>query len=331
MTQNTAEQQADLEKVTERIQKLLNLAAKNPNAQEAASAAAKAQELLAAYNLDLATVEQGGGSGKREDARVRGGMYTYERELWDAVARLNFCMYFTSREYKWKLRGYSIKFQHRVVGRVVNTTATQNMAGYLLQTIERLCRERFTENSQFFMREAVAFREGMADNVIERLLERRRHLISEEQRKAADAEKAARKAARAGVSTATALTISSVIKSEHEANYDFLHGEGAYARRQADSLRRQKERAKADAEAEAAYAAWAAAHPEEARKEAAKERARQRKAEQREALGLGRGRYRGPTDAERRRSSGHYYQGYDKGAEIGLEQQAPAAAKGRLA
>lgn len=50
----------DLAKVTERVRKLLNLATKNPNEAEATAAAAKAQELLVAYNLDMATVEQGG-------------------------------------------------------------------------------------------------------------------------------------------------------------------------------------------------------------------------------------------------------------------------------
>lgn len=39
---------ADLEKITERVRKLFALAARNPSEAEAASAAAKAQELLAA-------------------------------------------------------------------------------------------------------------------------------------------------------------------------------------------------------------------------------------------------------------------------------------------
>ncbi|MGO8918326.1 MAG: DUF2786 domain-containing protein [Stellaceae bacterium] len=51
------------------IQKLLNLAAKAGTPEEAASANAKAQELLAKHKLDAALVERAsGGSGQREDA-----------------------------------------------------------------------------------------------------------------------------------------------------------------------------------------------------------------------------------------------------------------------
>jgi len=67
------DQNAEMERVVERVRKLLALAARNPNEAEATAAAAKAQELLAFYNLDMATVENvAGTSGAREDAKVRG-------------------------------------------------------------------------------------------------------------------------------------------------------------------------------------------------------------------------------------------------------------------
>lgn len=53
--------------VIHRIEKLMRLADKNPSMAEAASAAAKVQELLEAYNLDAATVERASGkTGARE-------------------------------------------------------------------------------------------------------------------------------------------------------------------------------------------------------------------------------------------------------------------------
>lgn len=336
-------QEEDIAKVTDRIRKLFALAARNPNEAEASLAAAKAQELLTAYNLDMSTVEQGGNSGKREEARQSGGMYRYERELWQAVAELNFCLYFTSR--KWMTRraekrdteGFIVRpekkflgFQHRIVGRMVNTAATRVMGEYLQQTIERLCRERLHGDhgdkayTQFFTSWAVAFREGIADRVIEKLKERRSHLVKEEQRKADAAEKAARKAARAGVSTATTLTISNVIKSEHDANIDHLYGEGYSAKKAA----RLAEQARAEKEADDAYAKWAKAHPAEAAKEAAKDREATRKYWAKRSGG--RRSFGMPTAQDRRRESGGYYTGYDVGDKVSLDQQVDRGAAKRI-
>lgn len=327
--------QVELEKITERVRKLFALAAKNSNEAEATAAAVKAQELLAAYNLDLATVERGSNaSGAREDAKVKGGMYHYERELWNAVARLNFCFYFTTRQKIMQKRGYRDhfwQFAHRIVGRKVNTAATRVMAQYLITTIERLCRERLQENfegkvnSQFFSRWAVGYREGIADRVIEKLRERRQHLINEETRKKEEAEKAAKQSARKQASTTTALTLTALAKSEEAANYDFLHGEGAWDRKEARILeneknweKERKRQAKAEAAAEAAYAQWAKANPEEAAKEERKRAAKERKSWSRRSY---RYRYRARDGRELRRDSGGYYAGYDKGAEVGIDPQ----------
>jgi hypothetical protein len=321
------------------VRKLLSLAAKNTNEAEAASAAAKAQELLVAYNLDMSAIGDGTSeSGKREDARQRGGMYTYERRLWNSIADLNFCFYFRVREYnKVRYKGRTWSFKHRLVGRKINTTATKMMGDYLQGTIERICRERFPDARQFFSSEAVAYREGMASAVLEKLADRRRDLLREEQRKARAAEKAARSAGRDGVSTATALTITSLKKSEQEANYDFMHGEGAWARKEARKVEWAKEdaerraaQAKADAEAEAAYAEWAKANPEEAAKEAAKDRARERARERARSRRSYSYRERAPTGEERRASSSHYYQGYDKGKDISIDQQVDCGSAKRI-
>ena len=98
MEMNIEPKHSDMERVVEKVRKLLSLAAKNTNEAEAASATAKAQELLVAYNLDMSAIGEGGESGAREDAKQRGGMYIYERKLWQQIAELNFCFYFIVRE-----------------------------------------------------------------------------------------------------------------------------------------------------------------------------------------------------------------------------------------
>lgn len=317
--------------VVDRVQKLLAMANhKASNQAEAANAAAMAQRLLAQHNLDLATVEQQGGeSGRREQQRVRGGMYAYERELWGEVAQLNFCKHWCER-YRWehRRRDGSKKevwsFRHRVVGRVVNVRATMATADYLLGTIERLCRERLATrsgtgdesgsvNSQFFSRWAVAFREGAANEVVRRLARRRR---DDELARTKESEARARTA---GASTATALTIADVRQSEDDANEDFLRGEpGWSARRRAEREEYRRERELERQAEEAAATAWAAAHPEEA---AAQEKKARQEEQRRWRRGGGGGRYRGPDTREQRQDSGGYAEGQKQGRRIGIDPQ----------
>src|SRR3954469_19270019 len=84
------------QKAIEKIAKIFQLAEKNPNREEAATAMALGQKMLAQHNLDMVTIERHGGeSGKRLDEAVSGGMYRYQRELYRHIAELNFCMYWT--------------------------------------------------------------------------------------------------------------------------------------------------------------------------------------------------------------------------------------------
>lgn len=164
-------------KIVEKVEKLLALANRTKgNEAEAAVAAAKAQEMLASYNIDMAMVEQASGtSGKREDSKHQGGVYLYQRDLWRSVSELNFCLYWTSR--KWASRKaskrnhwsgemveetvWSIQYQHRVVGRTVNIALTKSMAGYLEQAIERIVMERLGDNNtQRFSRWVMSYRKG---------------------------------------------------------------------------------------------------------------------------------------------------------------------------
>jgi hypothetical protein len=333
----TAELSEEQRSVVAKVEKLLRLADKNPNAAEAASATAKAQELLQAYNLSLAMVEQGsGGSGAREKAMLKGGVYQYQRDLWKAVAELNFCLHWNRR--KWEPYQRTVKswdgtkrqvtdekrvWIHCLVGRTVNTASTRAMATYLEQAIERLLRERLGPNqtNMLFSRWAVSYREGAAHNIIQRIYKRRRELLKEEERKRRDAEAAAVAATRAGVSTATALTLSTYIDKETDANMDFIYGEGWSAEQAAERARR----AKAEAEAEAEYAAWAAANPEEARREEEKARKREEAEEKRRAR-------RGSGDSGKQYDAGAFWAGNDAAKKVSLDQQVDtgSAPRGRL-
>lgn len=320
------------QRAVEQIEKLLRLAAKNKNEHEAAAATAQAQRLLAAYNLDIATVEEATGkSTKRVDEKLAGGLYKFQRALWQAVAELNFCLYWNQYEYvsnkrtrtspytgeKYKVGGWI--FRHRLVGRHVNVISTQNMAQYLEQTIERLTRERVGDGTQYFTKWAIAYREGMADRIQEKIYERRHALLAEEKQRKFEEEQRARAANSEGVSTGTALTIADVVKREYEANCDFLYGEGWSAK----CTQQRVERAQAQAEAEAAYTQWAKNHPEEA---AQQEEQRRKEARKRPwNYGMRTERWNG------RDNSSAYYSGYEDGARVSIDPQVKDAVARRIA
>jgi hypothetical protein len=343
------------QRVIDQVEKLLRVASKAGTPEEAAAFSAKANALMAEYNLTMSTIEEKSSDGlktKRLDEQVGGGLYKFERRLWRSIARLNFCMYFTlvvptkegSRKFK---RGRKYTHEHRLVGRAVNVIATKNLADYLLGKIRDLCKERLTTVSGAGVTSgdqtvawtsswAIAFREGVADEIIEKIEERRSAQEKAEERKARQAAKAAE---RAGHSVSTALTLTDVKEREHVANYDFIHGEGAWARKQAlaEEQRREEEeeerkQALAEAEAERVYVEWAAANPEEARKMEEEARKKERRHEaardRRMANGGGWGRYSMRESArDRRRGSSAYYAGRDAGSGVSIDQQVSGGRK----
>ena len=314
----------DQQAIILKVEKLLALAnRKKGNEAEAAAAAAKAQEMLAAYNIDMAMVEQGSGSsGKREDKKMKGGVYLYQRDLWRACAELNFCMYWTSsrwesrevkRKSSWGEGRYvedvwGLKYQHRVVGRMVNVKLTESTASYLEQTIERLVMDRLeNQNNMRFSNWATSYRKGAATRIIEKIEDRRQEL---EEAEAERIRKAQHEASRAGTSSATALTLGDVRKSEREANNDFLYGEGWSAK----MAERRRQAAEAAAEADREYTAWALANPEEARKEEAR-------IEKENQAYWNRRRTRGGRTKSDNVNAGAYYAGYDEANSVGIDPQ----------
>lgn len=247
---STAELTQEQLNVLPKIEKLLNLAAGAGTQAEVESATAKAQALLAQYNLDTAHLEDTASkqNAKREEAKVEGGLYSFQRDLWRAVAELNFCYYWSQRF--WNKETKKMARRHALIGRVVNTRGTIAMATYLQNTIERLATQRIREEGWLLSSAwAWSYRKGMAAAVIEKLQDQRRVVLTEEAKKA-------RAANKAGMTSAagTALTIASHSRSEHEANIDFLMKEEGYSAKQAAH----------DAAMEAAYTAWAKENPDEA-------------------------------------------------------------------
>lgn len=323
-------------KVLGRIQKLLDLAAKgNTTEEEAASAAAKAQELLLQYNLDAAMVERASGvtDGRREDAKLKGGFYQYQEDLWRAVAKLHFCLYWCQtyheeREYTKKYydgstgrytRSVALK-RHRLVGRIVNTKTAIALAQYLEKTVERLTRERLNnDGTQFFIPWAYSYRQGCVDRIVEKVGERFRARLRADALEQAEKEAKARAAGAEGFSSATALTLSTYVSAEHDANADFVFGEGYSARKAA----RRAEEAAEQAQAEAEYTAWAAANPEEARKQEEEDRKAQRKRPWNYGMGGGGGR--GEI-----KDYGGYRAGYDAGEGVSIDQQVDSGSRTKI-
>lgn len=309
------------EDVLEQIQKIFRLAEKNPNENEAASALAKGQELLERYNLTYEAVSSANvGSGAREKTAVEGGYWDYERDLWRAVAQLNFCLWWFRRVRNVDRikndKGHRSKWlcYHSIVGRKVNVAATKAMASYLLQAANQLTYDqvRGWNDTYKFDNYANSYRRGVIERLCRKLRERRKASVAAEEERLANQRRSAD-----GASTSRAVSLMVYIDKETDANLDFVYGEGYSAREAA---------AKAEAAAEArrrqeAYTKWAAAHPEEAAERAALAA----KALRHRSGGRSSGR------ANRRIDVGAYWSGYDAADNLSIDQQVDrSTSAGRL-
>lgn len=306
---------AEAEKAIDRVTKLLALAKNNDNEAEATSAMDAAMRILEAYNLDMALVERRSGQSsarKREDQKTGGGLYKWQRTLWENVATLNFCRYAA-------LKGLTAgsKYENRVIGSNVNVLSTTLMADYLQATIERLAaqwvRDHYAPGKSRFIRDAIAYREGMADRIAERLRSKRWEREEEERR--------ARAAMPKG--DGTALVLADVIHAEQDANDDVYHGlePGTHATWRAERDARIAAANAAHAAVMAARNEREAADPALKAKRVAEEAAQKVKDEAENAKywakqGKKEYKYREPKVR-----SHTYYAGHRDGADISLDKQ----------
>lgn len=316
----------ETQKAIDLVEKILRLAAKNPNKHEAENATIKAMAILAAHNLDMAAVERNSGdTGKRAQENLEGGAAEWQRDLWKSVAELNFCMYWHQTSFnptvlgahkEWRggraVRGIYVH-KHNVVGRTVNIAGTAAMAGYLQSAIDRLTRERcipakITLTSKF----ATSYREGLTFGVTSKIYERRKELLSEEAKKVREAQERAAGSATDGVSGGTGITLASHAQTEADANTDFIYGEGTSAKRAQERV----DRARLSREAEEEHTKWALEHPKEAAKEAARQKREAEKFANRRTPG-----YHGDASA--------WVAGREAAKGISIDQQAGHSGAGR--
>lgn len=316
------------ERIIEKIRKLAALANNNDNEHQASAAAAKMQELLEQYNLDMAVLGSSGKGAQRSDTKKTGGLYSWQRRLWKEVATLNFCHYFSIRG----LEKGSV-YEHRLVGSHANVIATEVMAKYLQDTVEKLAQRWAKENfyKSVFVREAIAYREGMAARIGERLDQRRREMVTKARQ---EAEERKRDEARTGIVTGNALTIVDVISSEEDFNNDYLQGwdMGTTARNRHEAdLRYKKWKADNEAREAAKTPEQKAREAEERKRQMAKWAAEDAKRAKRRNKTPPKPRYRRPTAEEERMGLGSYYEGRAKGNEVGIDQQVDRTENRRLA
>lgn len=336
--------------VIPKIEKMLNLANRAGTPEEAAAAMGKAQEFMMAYNLDQARIEANSGdSGKRSDEKLKGGHHEFQRELWREVAKLNFCIYMSMVEHEkvWgfvklpnnagfrKVAKKTKKIRtHRMIGRTLNVRSASQQAEYIEQSIERITRDNIVEHGHHPWGEfAMSYRQGMVDNIVERIRERHKHLLTEAANKAAEQEEARRASGLADVSTNMSLVITNYADAEHEANLDHLDPDRhTRALERAERIRKEEqEQAERRARIQQRYAEWAAAHPEEAAAEEAQRRERRAAEEKIERQRAKRREYYYNNHPGYTRSYGSYQEkgnrtaqalGYEAGSKVSLDRQA---------
>jgi len=119
----------DLSAIVEKVRKLLALATGNPNPNEAANAAAKAQELINAYRLDMADLGRADGDACEEasDPLYRGKVkVTWIGNLAGVVARANGCHVF------WGEGG-----EIKIVGKRTNVELCRYLHAFVRGEIDR--------------------------------------------------------------------------------------------------------------------------------------------------------------------------------------------------
>lgn len=314
----TVQFDAKTEAVSEKVRKLLALANGNDNEHQAEAAANKARELLEAHNLDMAHISKDSGNGyaPRDKQVLRGGLYSWQRDLWNMTATLNFCKY-------WYIRGNRVgsQYEHELLGSKVNVIATRLMAQYLQDTVERLAREWMRDNRpglSIFTKEAIAYREGITSRLVMRMWNLRNERLKED----ADRIKAERaNNAAHGVFTENALVLADVISTEEDLNTDHVYGwpPGTAARKRKEREAKAEQADREAAELLKQQEEYDAAHPEEAARRKAKEKAESDARWKAYANKTYRSRKATPEEERRRMAS--FGQGYDKGGEISLDKQ----------
>src|SRR5262249_55128687 len=156
-------------------------------------------ELLLEYNLSTDLLDADLEGGKRGQEQLRGGSREYERDLWGAVAELNFCLHWVGRHLIKMPRRFNPKpgdyyyckpldvvpdylrfrkqysWQHSLIGRKANVAATIAMAKYLQERVDSLAMEFvYGDEKMRYSQRAMSFRNGAIEVITDKLWDRRR-------------------------------------------------------------------------------------------------------------------------------------------------------------
>lgn len=167
--------------VLEKIKKLMRLA-DHPNTlpEEAASAAAKAQELMLRYKLDTASLDTPDEAEAKDepvlhydhhDPIYAGAQFsTWKYRLVSCLAKHNNCVSVVCRSL-WRERGCTVRFQ--LIGRVSDVELVRWMYHHILPQVERLCTNWLQAQLSYNRGRAAAtqFRLGVIQTINQRLTE----------------------------------------------------------------------------------------------------------------------------------------------------------------
>lgn len=127
---------SDIDTILSRVQKLLALADKNSNVNEAAVATAKAQGLIEQYNLDQAQIAADKGQTEISSEEINNDFaplyegkraISWKSSLAEALSRANNC------------RVFLVKGNIRIVGKKTGVELTRFLFEYVSGEVERLC------------------------------------------------------------------------------------------------------------------------------------------------------------------------------------------------
>lgn len=161
------------EKVLDRVRKLLALA-QSDNVNEAATAAAAAERLMAEHKLEMADVEARTGQADDEDvvdfeiSEDTTRFVGWRSNLVTVLAEVNGCDVIHWQKARWE-RPNALSF--KVVGRASDTQAVSYLFKYLANEVDRLCTREGHGYGRSF---ANSFRHGAVATIAERLRAQKR-------------------------------------------------------------------------------------------------------------------------------------------------------------
>jgi len=202
--------------------------------EESASFMAKAVELVEKYNLSMSSL----GQEDRDDSCIervaKCSHYRHDQDIIRYVGYLNFVLAYIVHKREIAIRpkktNKAVKVEvtrmvpyYRICGRQVNVESTIAMAEYLIQAVNRMVENKYTEGGTSprgkFGADAYDYRRGIINNICIRLYNKRME---------SNNNAAAHREAGQNASSSTAVALLEHTEHEERRNYDFAFGAGSY-------------------------------------------------------------------------------------------------------